>query len=511
MIQTNYNPDVLSCLANLSNDEVFTPPKLVNEMLDLLPSELWSNPNATFLDPVSKSGVFLREMAKRLMVGLETQIPDKQERINHIFSKQLFGIAITELTSLLSRRSVYCSKIANGKYSVCDAFSDKQGNIRYERMQHTWGNGKCIYCGASQEVYDRKDALETYAYNFIHTDNPEEIYNMKFDVIIGNPPYQLSDGGSGTGISAKPLYHKFVEQAKKLIPRYLVMIIPSRWFAGGKGLNEFRAEMISDNHMKIINDFASSKDCFPGVNIAGGVCYFLWDKDYKGDCVVINQYGDKKHELKRELNEFSIFIRNNHAISVIHKILNSNFNSLADSVLTRNPFGFVSSERGSETNFENSIILHSSEGVGYIRRADVKKNTNIIDKYKVTIGKVVPSNGEVDVTPEMGYKVITTPRILAPGEIHTESYMLLSSFNNKNFAENFSHYLTLKLPRFLLKQTLTSMNIAKDNFIFVPSIDCSKKWQDEDLYDLYNLSIDEINYIDSIMRPMSLDNITNFK
>ena len=307
-----YNPDVLNCIANLSNDEVFTPPELANKMLDLLPQELFCSPKTTFLDPFTKSGVFLREIVKRLDRGLEKQMPDRQQRIDHILHHQVFGIACTELTSLLSRRSVYCSKFANGKYSI-SRFSNPEGNILYRNITHTWVNGKCKYCGASQTVYDRGSEAEQYAYMFIHTDNPNKFFNnMKFDVIVGNPPYQLNDGGGSRGISASPIYHLFVDTAKRLKPKYITLVIPSRWYAGGKGLENFRHEMLNDDRISKLVDFPKSRDCFSSVDIAGGACYFLWSANHRGLCSFTSSINSVTTTTERKLSEFDIFIRDNH-------------------------------------------------------------------------------------------------------------------------------------------------------------------------------------------------------
>lgn len=498
MIQTNYNPDVLSCLANLSNDEVFTPPNLVNEILDLLPAELWSNPNAKFLDPVSKSGVFLREIAKRLMVGLETQIPDKQARINHIFSQQLYGIAITELTSLLSRRSVYCSKTANGKYSICETFDDEQGNIRYKRMKHTWQNGKCTYCGASQEVYDREDALETYAYNFIHTDKPEKIFNMKFDVIVGNPPYQLSDGGHGR--SAKPLYHKFIQQAKKLNPKYLTMIVPDRWFAGGKGLNEFRDEMLNDKRFRKIVDYTSASDAFPGADVPGGVCYFLWDNSYNGETEIEVRNGNQIDISKRYLNEFDTFIRYSTAADIIKKVRIHSKSFMSEQVSSRKPFGLATNER---PKTKGDLKLKYYGGYGSYPSNLITVGNDLISLWKVITSKTSYDHaGQPD--KEGKRRVFSTLEILKPNEICTETYIIVGSFNSEKECLNLLSYLKTKFTRFLVSQLSFSQDITKDRFAFVPIVDFSESWTDEKLYKKYGLTEAEIAFIESMIRPMDL-------
>lgn len=498
-----YNPDVLNCLANLSNDEVFTPPTVVNQMLDMLPQELFHSSKTRFLDPVSKSGVFLREIAKRLIAGLAEEIPDLQERVNHICQHQLFGLAITELTSLLSRRSIYCSKSANGKYASCTCFNDPHGNIRYRDMEHTFERGKCKYCGASEEVFGKKvrGNLESHAYEFIHTDKPEKLFpkNMKFDVIIGNPPYQLDDGGNSA--SAKPIYHLFVEQAKKLNPRYLCMIIPSRWFTGGKGLDSFRENMLNDNNIRVLKDYVNAKDCFPGLSISGGICYFLWDRDHEGLCDFTSIIASEENRSQRRLNEFPIFVRYNKAVDIIHKIRDKKEDSMMTILSSRNPFGLPTSARGKEKAFDGSYLLISSQGIGYIDKNEILSNQDIADSHKVMITRIMCEHaGEPD--KEGFFKVLATIKRLTPQEVCTDSYIVAGKYQDENQAINLECYLKTKFARFLVLQAAASINLSKATYYFVPLQDFSHPWTDEMLYKKYGLTEDEIAFIESMIRPM---------
>jgi len=494
-----YNPDVLSCLANLSNDEVFTPPSIVNEMLDMLPQELFSDPNTTFLDPVCKTGVFLREIAKRLIEGLAEQIPDLQQRVDHVFQKQLYGIAITEMTSLLSRRSVYCSKYPNSRYSV-SAFSDAEGNIRFRNIPHTWKDGRCAFCGAAESQYKRAADLETHAYEFIHTVHPERIFDMKFDVIIGNPPYQLSDG-SGLGSGATPIYDRFVQQAKKLKPRFLTMIIPARWFGGGRGLDSFRAEMIADRHIRVLHDYLNASDCFAGVEIKGGICYFLWNRDNAGKCQVYTHNGDSVvAQENRELKEANsdVFIRYAEGVSIYHKVKAFREKTMDMLVSSQRPFGLRTYVHGKTSSFLGAIKLYERGGIGYIDKTDITRNTEWIAKPKVFISAAYNAG---DTYP---HQIIGKPIVGEAGSVCTETYIVIGPCNNDKEAKNLTSYVQTKFFRFLVMLKKSSQHAASTVYSFVPIQDFSKPWTDEELYAKYGLTEEEIAFIDSMIRPMDL-------
>ncbi len=513
-----YNPDILCCLANLSNDEVFTPPNVANQMIDLLPPELFSDPDTKFLDPFCKSGVFLREIAKRLIEGLKDKIPDLKERIDHIFHNQIYGIAITELTSFLSRRSLYCSKYPNSKYSVSH-FDNPEGNIRYRRIGHTWKNGRCIYCGASEQEYSRGDSLETHAYEFIHTLNPEELFNMKFDVIIGNPPYQMNDGG-GTDDSAKPLYHLFIESAKKLNPRFISMIVPSRWMKGGKGLDKFRETMMRDTSISKIVDFEKAEDCFSGVHIDGGVCYFLWDSLYNGDCYFKHICADGSENIsmrKLQTDLTNTIIRDSRQISIIEKVVNKQGNMFDSIVSSRKPYGIATDLFNTPEKYPQSKLSFTADkgklkiyGVkgkkggakrlfGYVDPSFVTQNKDEIGKYKILFSYAYTTTASIP--PE--------PIIAKPNEVSTETFLRIGPFNTESEIRNCLSYIKTKFFRALLLFNRSQKNASSKTFCLIPILDFSKPWTDDELYKKYNLTQEEIDFIESMIKPMGKEESIN--
>lgn len=525
------NPDVLTCIANLSNDEVFTPPEFANQILDTLTeawakanggADIWSNPEVKFLDPFTKSGVFLREITSRLTLGLAQKIPDLQERVNHILTKQVYGIAITQLTSYLARRSVYCSKNARSQHSVANGFANDSGNIWFERMEHSWKDGRCEFCGANEATYDRGESLETHAYAFIHTDNIKARVNelfgddMQFDVIIGNPPYQLDDGGFGK--SAAPIYQLFVEQAKKLEPRYLSLVIPSRWFAGGKGLDDFRESMLSDRRVRSINDFLSAADVFPGVGLKGGVCYFLWERDNPGDCQVTTSFKDWPiSTATRPLLEdgADIFIRFNEGLSILRKVAEverkagdkSSSVSIPDKkrfdqlVSSLRPFGFRTFFRGRKTKKKGDIIIYQNGGTGFVSREEVEIGTELIDCWKIYIGRAAPGTGNRDTYP---HRILSTPFIGEPGSICSETYLCIGPFETQEEAESALSYICCRFTRLLILLHKPSQDTTRKVYTFVPTQKWNKTWTDADLYQKYGLSEAEISFVEKIVRPMDL-------
>jgi site-specific DNA-methyltransferase (adenine-specific) len=490
-----HNPDILTCLANLSADEVFTPPKLAAAILDILPQDLFRRPDTTFLDPVCKSGVFLREIARRLNDGLKDQVPDDQVRINHILTKQVFGLAITELTGQISRRSVYCSKKADGKYSIATAFNRPDGNIRLPKAEHTWSaSGKCESCGANQGEYERDESLETYAYPFIHSINPTEVFKVKFDVIVGNPPYQLSDGGFGR--SASPIYHEFLRQAKKLEPRYLTMIIPSRWFGGGKGLDEFRAEMLGDNRIRRIIDFENVNDVFPGIDLAGGVCYFLWDRDNPGMCSVTNVHGNAETTSERKLDEFKTFIRHGAAVSIVRKVVEHDDARMNQQVSGRKPFGLATTERPKKSG---DLVLRWQKGEGPYPRDEITAGTDMIDRWKV-ITSYVGHDHAGNPGSDGRRRVLSKIDVIPPGTICNETYLVIGHYTSKKEAVNLVAYMKTRFFRFLVSQFMYSHHITKEAYALVPVLDMTRLWTDAELIARYGLTSDEVTFIESKIR-----------
>jgi site-specific DNA-methyltransferase (adenine-specific) len=536
------NPDVLNSIANLSNDEVFTPPEFANRMLDTLEKawaesnsgeNIWSNPNLKFLDPFTKSGVFLREIATRLISGLDLEIPDLQDRVDHILTKQVYGIATTRLTSLMARRSLYCSKNANGKHSVTKKFNNENGNIWFEPIAHTWNkgtvveltmdelgkeveryvDGKCKYCGASKRDFERQEGLELHAYGLIHTDDPDQWVrekfgdHMRFDVVIGNPPYQLSDGG-GEGASAVPIYQHFIEAAKKLDPAFLAMVVPARWYTGGRGLDSFRMSMIQDKTLSELHDFPETSLVFPGVNIRGGVCYFLLSKANTALPRITN-YSSNSEPVSESRNlaiaGTDVVARYNTAIPILEKVIAKSKENYSSRVFSRNPFGLGSnfSRYSLIKNLDSDLVLYrsrrsaSEDKVVYVADSEIEQNRDLVSKVRVVVSKASPGGDEFP------HAVLSEPIVCLPGSASTETYLIVDVLENTQQAEFLKAYMRTRFFRFMLSMVRSTQNISKGSFRFVPTMPLTREWDDASLYSHFGIDEKDQKFIEEIVRESS--------
>lgn len=494
--QANHNPDVLACLANLSSDEVFTPPELANKILDLLPKKVWTDSEIKFLDPFCKSGIFLREITRRLLTGLEQEIPDQQDRLDHILKNQVFGIATSELTGLISRRTLYCSKFANSEFSVSKVFDSEHGNVIFQRSAHQWKSGKCIYCNASEAnpVFRRAIEYENLAYPFLHAEVGEFLEKHHFDVIVGGPPYHLQDSEGQVG--ASPIYPLFVDKVKKLTPRYACLVIPARWFAGGKGLDGFRDQMLNDPFIAKLVDYPITGDLFPGLKVIGGICFFLRDLNHTGLCEVETNINQTPSVAMRELNEFDTFIRFNEALPIVRKVIEKSPKSLDQLVSQQKPFGLRTNYLGGTTG---DLKVYKRGGVTTANAADITINQDLINKWKVITSMGYGEGGE-----KKGYPryIIGTPRVIEPGSICTETYIVVGSFEDENSAKNLAKFLCTKLVRFLIGMRKNTQHVSADKFKFVPNLDMRRNWDDGSLAAHFDISDEEFDFIEQLISPL---------
>jgi len=413
--------------------------------------------------------LYLTEIVKRLFAGLEHAVPDEKERVKWILENQVFGCAPSNIIYNMVKNYVYAGypELSGQNLLELDLTEAAKAGSLNEALQE--GLGK----------------------------------EMKFDVVIGNPPYQQSDGGDETNIErsrggATPLYNLFVEQAKKLNPRYISLIIPARWYSGGRGLDNFRSEMLNDSRISHLTDYPTASDLFSSnVEIKGGVCYFLWNREHKGPCVVRNISAGKESVMTRPLLEkdSDVFIRNNEAISILRKVNlgNDTFSTLVSS---QKPFGLRTYIKGHANRQANDIILFENGGVSFVNKADVTTNIDWIPKHKVL---VTMAYGAGD---EFPHQIINTPIYAEPNSCCTETYVVVGPFESKEVAINVISYMKSRFFRFLVMLRKHTQHAARGVYSLVPIQDFSKSWSDEELYEKYKLTDEEITFIESMIRPM---------
>lgn len=506
-------PDVLQTISQLPADDVYTSPRMANLVLDLLPKDVWTaHPEFKWLDPGAKSGVFLREAFRRLMAGLKGKFPDAQVRRDHILKNMLYGAATTQLNGEMSRRTLYQSIDATGKnirdkelVSLAVRFESSDGNIPFVPTAHTLDKSEkaCVICRAPANLV--RANRENFAYSFIHGTYPtEEIEDMQFDVIVGNPPYQIGmeDAEGNRTANITPLYNLFVERAIEMNPRYVSMITPSRWFAGGKGLVGFRNSMIEDRRLRAITDIPNAREAFPTVEVKGGVSFFLWDRDWDGDCVFTSFRDGKVHSQDtRDLRKYGdVILRDSVGVEIVDQVLAAagSKSSIQVNISTRDPFGqsLTSNFKSAKPNtFKGAIPLIFNNQIGYISLSQIERNHDWVDRWKIIIPKASDGVWRENST------VLGEPIALAPGSVCTQSYLVVGPFETEEETRNCAEFLTTKFCRYLVLQKKITQNMTSSMFGFVPKLDMKRKWTDGELYAHFGLSESQIEVIERAVGP----------
>lgn len=502
-------PDILEVISNLSNDEVFTPPKVANAVLDLLPAQVWSDPSLRWLDPGCKTGIFPREITKRLMLGLAEAIPDEQARLEHILKNMVYAIAITKKTSMMSRRTLYCSKDASGAHSAVK-FGTQQANVWHRRVEHVFdAKGKCVECKGTKEQLE-VDGRDNNAYGFVHQQGRKQIaeeMEMKFDVIVGNPPYQMDADIEGQNIT--PLYDSFVEQAIALNPRYISMVIPSRWTAGGKWLDGFRERMLGDDRLRVMVDFPNAEEVFPGVgkSIKGGVMFFLWDRDNPGPCATTTRRGEVVFgPVDRALDQFDIFVRDSRALPILQKVLRKKEPSFSELVSMRDPFGpalssnFTGYRKGDHrepSDLKLYMNVGSKRVQKYVDHELVTKNHALVKKWKILIPKAGSDGGQ-----KLPDVVLGVPIVAEPRSVCTLTYLCVGPFDTKAECQSATSYIQTRFARFLISLRKISQDSTQKTYLWLPRQTWDRTWTDAELYKKYGITKDEQTYIEMMIKEM---------
>ncbi len=496
-------PDILEVISNLSSDEVFTPPNVANALLDLLPSPVWCNPNLRWLDAGCKTGVFPREITKRLMIGLSSEIPDEQSRLQHILKNMVFALAITDITSMMSRRTLYCSKDANSEHAVV-RFETPEGNVWHKRVQHSFERGRCKECGGTSEQLEI-EGRDNFAYGFIHADGRHKIemeFAMEFDVIVGNPPYQMTGGGGGVNDTA--IYQHFVQQAIALNPKFVSMIIPSRWMSSGRGLEEFRKSMLSSGHIRQLVDYPNTEDLFPGIQNKGGICFFLWERDSLGTCQVTLIRGTERFgPTIRTLNEYDVFVRDSRGLDPLRKVLGTKGEFVDKIASADTPFGLASNyadwKPRKSTNYSLRYfhLASSTRKWSYIQKEVVQKNSGDIRKWKV-FAPLAGSDGGKTIPDQ----VLGLPEIASPPSVCSQTFRYFGPFESREEALSFESYFRTKFFRFMVALRKNSQNTYRDSYAWVPQQTWDRTWTDPELYKKYGFTQDEQEYIESMIKEM---------